>query len=140
MTHHVYNNPAKVTVETGGGLGGLVLMLLPVLCGGLILAAIAEWVVAYAVVLGSGAVVACAVVSAEVWVLHRYCTKITWRQGVRAFRPAAVRATVTRLSAEDRRVLEQVRELLALAAMPDTRPVQAPYVITDAAQRQREVR
>jgi hypothetical protein len=128
--------PARVTVETGDGLGGLAMVIAPVVAGAVILGVIAEWVMAYAVVLGAGLTVSCGVVAAEVWVLRRYCTVLTFRQGVRPWRPrAAVTATATRLSAEDRRTLEQVRELLAVAARPpaaERDPIQVPYVITDA--------
>jgi hypothetical protein len=141
MPTHEYTRPARVTVQTGGPLEVLaefVMVVAPVAAAAFVLYFVAQWVVAYAIVLGIGLALACGVVVAEVWILHRFCTVLVFRRGVRPARlaaPVAARAAVAGLTQAE---LASVRHILAAMNTPAVQvietkpPIQVPYVITDA--------
>jgi hypothetical protein len=137
-----FYRPAKVTVSDGGPLELLaefVMVVAPVAGAAVALYFVAQWVVAYAIVLGIGLALACGVVIAEVWILHRFCTVLVFRRGVRPARlaaPVAARAAVAGLTQAE---LASVRHILAAMNTPAVQiienkpPIQVPYTITDAA-------
>jgi hypothetical protein len=73
---HVYRNPARVTVESGGSPDFAALLIAVAVLA--VLAGAVWFAVAYAAVLIAGMIVAVAVVGAGIWLLHRYCMVQSW--------------------------------------------------------------
>jgi hypothetical protein len=109
---HVYRNPARVTVESGGSLDPAALLIAIAVLA--LLAGAVYFAVAYAAVLIVGMVAVVAIVGAGIWLLHRYCMVQSWasRAPVAAeAKPAVAAKAQAALPAGAPPVIEPVRIL-----------------------------